>query len=215
MKFHIITIFPKSFDSYINCSILKRTIDNWIIWLEFYDLADYSELKTRRVDDKPFGWLPWALISPKPLAKALNHILENNTGLEIIYLSPRWEKLQQSNLEKYAKSEKDYILICGHYEWIDQRIIEIYDIKEVSIWDYILTSWELASMVLIDWISRLIPGAISDISLEEESFSDKISWKKEYPQYTRPRVFMWKEVPIELLSWSPKIIEQWKKDNLK
>jgi tRNA (guanine37-N1)-methyltransferase len=104
-------------------------------------------------------------------------------------------------------------LICGHYEGIDNRIMDLFDIKEISIWNYVLTSWELAAMVLIDGIVRLIPWVISDKSLEEESFSKKLKWKKEYPQYTRPRLFMWLSVPDELLSWDPKMIEKWKSNH--
>lgn len=210
MKFHIITIFPSSFDSYLNTSILKRAKDNSQMGVLFYDLADYSEIRTRRVDDKPFWWLPWAIISPLPLSKAIEDIQSKYWKLDIYYLSPRWKILKQQHLEKFAKWAKDCILICGHYEWIDERIIDIYKVKEVSIWEYVLTSWELAAMVLIDWITRLINWVISSESLEEESFSKGINRKKEYPQYTRPREFMWKKVPEELLSWDPKIIKKWK-----
>lgn len=210
MKFHIITIFPDSFNSYLNTSILKRAIENKNIEIIFYDIADFSKLKTRRVDDKPFWWFPWAIISPEPLSKAIEKIFGIHWKLDIYLLSPRWRKIRQSVLENFAKKLKDCILICGHYEWIDQRIIDIYWVKEVSIWDYILTSWELAAMVLIDWITRLIPWVISKESLEEESFSKNINRRKEYPQYTRPREFMWKNVPEELLSGDPKIIKKWK-----
>lgn len=199
----------------MNSSILKNAASKWLLEIDFYDLADYSSVKTRRVDDKPFGWLPGAIISPEPLAKAIDSIQEKHWKMDIIFLSPKWKRLKQNLLEKFAKSEKDYILICGHYEWIDERIIELYNIKEVSIWDYILTSWELASMVFIDWITRLLPWVITSQSLEEETFSKKLWRKKEYPQYTRPREFMWKKVPDELLSGNQKLIEKWKKENIK
>jgi len=210
MKFHIITIFPNSFSSYINTSILRRAQEREIIDILYYDLWDYSTEKTRRVDDKPFWWLAWAIISPEPLARAITDIRWKYGELDIIYLSPRWTRLKQQKLEKLSNSKKDYILICWHYEWIDNRIIKLFNVEEISIWDYILTSWELAAMVLIDWITRLLPWVISEESLVEESFSLWIGRKKEYPQYTRPREFMGQKVPEELLSWDPKIINKWK-----
>lgn len=214
MKFHIITIFPDSFFSYINSSIIKRAQERNIIEILFYDLWNYSSNKTRRVDDKPFWWLVGAIISPEPLAKAIQDIKAKFGELDIIYLSPRWPRLKQQKLEKLSNSKKDYILICWHYEWIDQRIINIFNIKELSIWDYILTSWEISAMVLIDWITRLLPWVINEESLLEESFSPWLNRKKEYPQYTRPREFMWMDVPNELLSGDPKIITKRKQQFL-
>jgi len=211
MKFHIITIFPDAFKSYINSSIIKRAQERNIIEILFYDLWDYSSNKTRRVDDKPFWWLAGAIISPEPLAKAIKTIQTQSGKLDIIYLSPRGIKLKQQKLEKLSEKNKDLILICWHYEWIDERIIKLFKIKEVSIWDYILTSWELWAMILLDGITRLLPWVISPESLIEESFSQRLNRKKEYPQYTRPREFMWEKVPEELLSGDPKIINNWKK----
>ncbi|EKE25994.1 MAG: tRNA (guanine-N(1)-)-methyltransferase [uncultured bacterium (gcode 4)] len=210
LKIHIITVFPDSFKSYINSSILKNAQKKWIFEPIFYDLGDFSIKKTRRVDDRPYGWFPWAILSIEPLYKAIKSIEEKHPGIRKIYLSPKWKTLKQHKLEKLAKNKKDIILICGHYEWIDSRILEMFEIEEISIWDYILTSWELAAMVLIDWIVRLLPWVINEKSLEEESFSKKLWRKKEYPWYTRPEEFMWFKVPKELLSWDPKIIEKWK-----
>lgn len=211
MKFHIITIFPDAFKSYINSSIIKRAQERNIIEILFYDLWDYSSNKTRRVDDKPFWWFVGAIISPEPLAKAIKSIQAQFGKLDIIYLSPRWTRLKQQKLEKLSEKNKDLILICWHYEWIDERIIKLFKIKEVSVWDYILTSWELWAMILLDGITRLLPWVISPESLIEESFSQGLNRKKEYPQYTRPREFMWERVPEELLSGDPKIINNWKK----
>jgi tRNA (guanine37-N1)-methyltransferase len=210
MKFHIITIFPKSFTSYFDSSILKRAIEDRAFEPIIYNLCDYSVKNTRRVDDRPFWWFPWTIFSPLPLANAIRDIQDRYWKLDVIYMSPRWKKLNQQMLEKFAKKPKDYIVICGHYEWIDERIIELFNVKEISIWNYILTSWELAAMVLMDWITRLLPWVISSESLEEESFSPGLNRKKEYPQYTRPSEFEGKSVPEELLSWNPKTIKSWK-----
>lgn len=214
MKFHIITIFPKTFDSYLNTSILKRAQDKNIFEPIFYNLCDYSDKNTRRVDSRPYWGLPWTIFSPEPLSRVIEEIFEKHWKMEIIFFSPKWKKLKQQICEKFAKSQKDYILICGHYEWIDQRIIDIYKIKEISIGEYVMTSWELAAMVFMDSIIRLIPWVISSESLLEESFSNNLFWKKEYPQYTRPENFKWINVPKELLSWNPNIIEEWKKQNI-
>lgn len=216
MKIHIITIFPESFKSYFNSSIIWKACDKWLLEINLYKLNDFSDKKFKHVDDKAF-WTHWQVISPKPLDKAINHIFEKVwKKIPVIYMSPSWKVLTQNNIEKYSKKLKEFIVICWHYEWIDQRIIDIYVDYEISIWKYILTSWELASMVFIDSIARFIPWILwNKHSLEEESFSKKLSGKKEFPHYTRPRNFLWLEVPEVLLSWNHKEIEAWKKSNLK
>ncbi len=213
MIFHIITLFPKSFESYFKTSILKIAQRKKKFKPIFYNLADFSVKNTRRSDDKPYGWLPWTILAVEPLYKVIKHIEEKFWNLQKIYMSARWKILAQKTLEKFAKNEKDLIVICGHYEWIDQRIMDIFNIEEVSLGKYVITSWELAAMIFIDWIIRLLPGVLSKKSLQEESFSKKLKRKKEYPQYTRPENFMWYKVPTELLSWNPKTIENWKNKN--
>lgn len=217
MKIHIITIFPESFTSYFSSSIIWNAINNKLLQIEFYKLNEFSELKTKRVDDKPF-WSHWQIISPKPLAKAINFIFNKIwKKIKIIYLSPNWELLNQEKSEKLLEEfENEFIIICGHYEWIDERIIDIYVDYEISIWKYIISSWELAAMVLIDSLVRQIPNVLwNKKSLEEESFSKKFNRQKEYPQYTKPRIFEWVEVPKILFSWNHKKIDEWKKNNLK
>ena len=214
MKIHILTLFPESFESYFKSSIIKIAIDKKLFEPLFYNICDFSVRNTRRVDDRPYGGWAWTLISIEPLYKAISHIENKYWRLKKIYLTPGWKILNQTKLEKFAKSEKDIILICGHYEWIDERIKDIFQIEEISIWKYVLTSWELASMVFIDWIVRLLPWVISDKSLVEESYSASLKGKKEYPQYTRPEEFMWHKVPKELLSWDPKLIQKWKEEKL-
>lgn len=215
MKIHIITIFPESFDSYINTSILKKAIEEKKIEIIFYKLNDFSTTKTKRVDTKSYGW-HGQIISPEPLSKAIEHIFNVVwKKLKVIYFSPSWDLLNQEKIEKYFSIlDSEFIIICGHYEWIDQRIIDLYVDFSISIWEYILTSWELASLVFIDSITRLIPWVLKEKSLEEESFSKKLNRKKEYPQYTKPEIFNWKKVPDILLSWNHKEIQKWKENNL-
>jgi tRNA (guanine37-N1)-methyltransferase len=216
MKIHIITIFPESFKSYFSSSVMKNAISRWLFELEFYKLNDFSDNKTKRVDDKAF-WSHWQIISPEPLAKAIEYIFEKVwKKIPVLYMSPKWNLLNQKKVEKfYKKLHPEFIVICGHYEWIDERIVELYVDYEISIWKYVISSWELAVSVFIDALVRNIPWVLwNKESLEEESFSEKLNRQKEYPQYTRPRVFKWKKVPKVLFSWNHKEIENWKKKNL-
>jgi tRNA (guanine37-N1)-methyltransferase len=215
-KIHIITIFPESFESYINSSIIWKAQEKWLLKITLYKLNDFSTKNFKHVDDKAFG-THGQVISPEPLSKAINHIFEKVwKKIPVIYMSPAWILLNQKKVEIFSKKLKEFVIICGHYEWIDQRIIDLYVDYEISIWKYILTSWELASMVFIDSIARFIPEVLwNPLSLEEESFSKKLFGKKEFPHYTRPRIFEWLEVPKVLVNWNHKEIENWKKNNLK
>ncbi|MBW7954751.1 tRNA (guanosine(37)-N1)-methyltransferase TrmD [Candidatus Gracilibacteria bacterium] len=215
MKIHIITIFPESFDSYIKTSILKKAIEEKKIEIIFYKLNNFSTTKTKRVDTKSYGG-HGQIISRKPLSKAIEHIF-NVVGkkLKVIYFSPSGDLLNQEKIEKYFSIlDDEFIIICGHYEGIDQRIVDLYVDFSISIGEYVLTSGELASLVFIDSITRLIPGVLKEKSLEEESFSKKLNRKKEYPQYTKPEIFNGKKVPDILLSGNHKEIQKWKEDNL-
>ncbi len=217
MKIHIITIFPESFSSYFSTSIIWNAIEKKLFEVKFYKLNDFSEKKTKRVDEKAF-WTHGQVISPEPLSKAIEHIFEKVwRKIKVVYLSPKWDLLNQEKVEKYfEKLQDDFIIICWHYEWIDQRIINLYVDFEISIWEYVISSGELSAMVFIDSLVRHIPKVLWNIeSLEEESFSKKLNRQKEYPAYTKPRIFMGKEVPEVLFSWNHKGIEKWKKDNLK
>lgn len=215
MIFHIVSIFPDSFKSYFSSSIMKNARAKWLFDYKIYNICDYSVKNTRRVDDRPYWWFPWTIISIEPLYKAISDIISTYWKMDIIYLWPRGKKYTQLKAEKFAKKAKDLILICGHYEGIDERIIEMLNVETLSLWDYILTSWELASMVFMDSIVRLLPWSINKKSLIEESFSKWLWRKKEYPQYSRPEDFKWYKAPTELLSWNPKIINIWKNKNIK
>ncbi len=213
MKVHIITLFPKSFPPYLDMSIMKRAQEKGLFRYIIYNLADWTVRNTRRVDDRPYGWLPGTVIMVEPLYNCINSIFESskNRDIPIIYFSPRGKKLTQARAEWFANKHKECILICGHYEWIDERIFNFFSITSLSIGDYVLSSGELWALVWIDSVVRLLPWVLNEESLLEESFSKAIGRKKEYPQYTRPDLFQWQSVPSVLLSWDKKRIEQWKK----
>ena len=215
MKIHIITIFPESFESYFNSSIIWRAKEKWLFELELYKLNDFSLKKFKHIDDKAYG-MHWQVISVEPLSKAIDYIYEKtNKKLRVLYMTPNGELLKQEKVEKYYEDLDEFIIICGHYEWIDERIIELYNIEKVSIWEYVLSSWELAASIFIDTLVRHIPWVLWNAqSLEEDSFSIKFGRQKEYPVYTRPEEFMWKKVPEVLLSWNHIEIEKWKQKNL-
>lgn len=216
MKIHIITIFPESFDSYFSSSIIKRAREDGFLEVFFYKLNDFSLLPTGRVDDKAYG-MHGQVLSPEPLSKAIEHIFSQIwKKIKVVYFSPSWELLTQEKTEAYLSLlEDEYIVICWHYEWIDQRIIDEYVDYKVSIWEYVLTSGEIASMVFIDALVRQIPWVLGNAdSYLEDSFSLKLNRQKEYPVYTKPQEFKWKRVPDVLLSGNHKKIDDWKKNNI-
>jgi tRNA (guanine37-N1)-methyltransferase len=225
MKIHIITIFPESFESphngttsgsYFSSSIIWKAREKWLFELEIYKLNDFSDDNFKRVDDKAY-WMHWQVISPEPLEKSIEYIFNKVwKKIPVIYMSPSWDLLTQEKIENYyERLEVEFIIICGHYEWIDERIIEMYVDYKISIWEYVLTSGELSASVFLDALIRHIPGVLGNIdSLEEDSFSKKFDRQKEYPVYTRPEEFKWKKVPEILLSGNHKEIEKWKKNNL-
>ncbi len=214
MKFHIITIFPESFTSYFETSMMRKWQQDGLFSLEMYKLNDFSDKNFKQVDDKAYG-MHGQVISPEPLAKAIEHVFETVwKKIPVYYMSPRWDTLHQERVEEFAQVP-ECLIICWHYEWIDQRIIDTYVDSQISIWDYVLTSWELAAMVLIDSIVRHIPWVLGNPeSLIEESFSSKLGRQKEYPLYTRPQDFRGKKVPDILTSGNHEAIEKWKIDNL-
>ena len=215
MKFHIITIFPEAFTSFLSTSIISKAQEKGVFEVELYKLNQFAPEKSGHVDDKAFG-MHGQVLSPEPLARAIESIFENTGKIPVIYMSPSGEMLKQETVEQFSKKLKECIIICGHYEWIDQRIIDIFVDYEVSLWNYVLTGGEIAAQVLIDSIVRLIPGALwSSISHEEESFSVKLARQKEYPVYTRPADFRNHKVPDILISGNHKKIEEWKNNNLR
>ena len=219
MKIHIITIFPESFESYFSSSIISRAKEKWLFEIELYKLNNFSIKNFKHVDDKAY-WMHWQLISPEPLSKNIEFIFNKVwKKIPVVYMTPSWNLLTQEKVEKYYeefKGEWEFIIICGHYEWIDHRIIDLYVDYEISIWEYVLSNWEIAAQVFIDSIVRHIPEVLwNKQSLEEDSFSKKFDRQKEHPVYTRPQEFMWLFVPEVLTSWNHKEIENWKNNNLR
>lgn len=217
IKIHIISIFPEAFESYFSSSIIWRAIKNWHLEPIFYTLGDFSVKKFKHVDDNAYG-MHGQVLSPEPLSRALEWVFSQIWhSVPVVYLTPGWDLLQQEGVEKYYEDLwQEFVIICWHYEWIDQRIIDLYVTHEVSIGEYVLSSGELSAMVFIDSLVRNIPWVLwNKDSLEEDSFSKKFDRQKEYPVYTRPREFMWLSVPDVLVSWNHKKIIEWKKDNLK
>ena len=216
MKTHIITIFPESFESYFWVSIIKKSIDKKLFLPIFYKLNDFSSKNTARVDDKAY-WMHGQVIQAEPLSKAIEFIFKKVwKKIPVIYFTPDWELLNQKNVEKFSKILDEFIIICGHYEGIDQRIRDFYVNYEISIWEYVISSWELAAQVFLDCLVRNIDWVLwNKNSLEFDSFSKKFDWKKEYPVYSKPKEFLGLKVPEVLFSWNHKEIEIWKKKNLK
>lgn len=216
LKVHIITIFPESFNSYFSSSIIWRAKDKSLFIPLFYKLNDFSDKKFKQVDDKAY-WMHWQVLSPKPLAKAIDYIFDKVWAkIPVVYMWPKGDLLTQEKIEIYYEKLKwEFIIICWHYEWIDQRIIDLYVDYEISIWEYIVSSWELSSQVFLDSLIRHIPNVIwNKESLSEDSFSKKLNRQKEYPVYTRPSNFLWRIVPDVLISWNHKAIDEWKMENL-
>lgn len=211
MKFHIMTLFPEIFNSYMNESIMKRAVEKGIIEVNIYNIRDFSNNKHKKVDDYPFGGGAGMVMTPQPIYDTYKYIIDTHNIKEprVVYLTPKGKTHNQTIASNMSKLD-DVILLCGHYEGIDQRIIDLIVTDEISIGDYVLTGGELPALILIDSISRLISGVLNqDESFEEESFSNDLL---EYPHYTRPRDFMQMTVPEVLLSGNHKKIEEWRND---
>lgn len=219
MRYHIITIFPDIFDSYLNESIIGRAIGNKVISVKFYNPRDFIKAPKnnyRPVDDKPYGGGPGMVMRAEPILKAVNFVLKKlkaksskPKAVLIINFIPSAEKFTTGFAKKVSKKYTDIILICGRYEGIDARVDKILKTKKLSIGDYVLTGGEIPAMILVDCISRQIPGVLGKYeSLEEERVSSS-------EVYTRPEILKYKnknyKVPKVLLSGNHKKIEEWKK----
>lgn len=225
MIFHILTIFPEMFQGFLNESILKKAQGNGFIRIHLHDIRDFSTDKHRKVDDTPYGGGAGMVFTPQPLFDCIAHVKKLAPGAPVIYLSPKGTRLTQARAEKLisgkaagagAKSDPQYLLLCGHYEGIDQRVIDACVDFEISIGDYVLSGGETAAMVFVDVLSRLAPGTLgNEDSAEEETFSRSLGRKKEYPHYTRPAVFRDMKVPEVLLTGHHAEITKWRRKHLR
>lgn len=205
MKFSILTLFPEMFNG-IKQSIIGKAIEKTLIEINLIDIRDFSKDKHKKVDDTPYGGGAGMVMKPDVVYDAYKSVKSNNA--KVIYMSPKGKTLNQEKVKELAK-ENHIILLCGHYEGIDQRVLDEIVDEEISIGDYVLTGGEIPAMVLIDSVSRYIDGVITKESVEEESFSNGLL---EYPQYTRPEIFLNRKVPEVLLSGHHGNIKKWREE---
>jgi len=205
MKFDILTLFPEMFEP-IKQSIIGRAIKAGKIEINLVNIRDFSKDKHKHVDDTPYGGGAGMLIKPDVVYDAYNSL--NNKDAKVIYLSPQGKTLNQKKVESLSK-EEHLILLCGHYEGIDQRVLDEIVDEEISIGDYVLTGGEIPAMVLLESVSRYVDGVLASDSTKDESYSNGLL---EYPQYTKPEIFNNKKVPDVLLSGHHKNIENWRRE---
>ena len=205
MRIDILTLFPEAF-SPLKTSILARATESEILEIKIVNIRDFSKDKHKKCDDYPFGGGAGMLMSVQPLFDAINSVLTKDA--KIIFPSPIG-KTFNTNKAKELSTFQHLIFVCGHYEGVDERIFQLFDIEQISVGDYILTGGELPAMVIIDSLARFVDGVISKESLESESFSNGLL---EYPQYTRPQEFMGLKVPDVLVSGNHQEVEKWRKE---
>ena len=205
MKFNVLTLFPEMFSS-LDESIIGRGKEKGLININLINIRDFSKNKHKKVDDTPYGGGAGMVMEPTVVYDAYCSVKEPNA--KVIYMSPQGKTLNQQMVQDLAK-EENIILLCGHYEGIDQRVIDEIVDEEISIGDYVLTGGELPAMVLIDSVSRYVEGVLKEDSIQEESFANGLL---EYPQYTRPEIFLGKRVPDVLLSGHHENIKEWRRN---
>ena len=210
MNFHVLTLFPDMIRDGMNTSIIGRAIAGGFLDIEAVNIRDYAFNKHQKVDDYPYGGGAGMLMQAEPVYLAYQSV-EEKIGYKprVVFLSPQGKVFNQEMAKDFAR-EKDLVFLCGHYEGIDERVLEEIVTDYVSIGDYVLTGGELPAMVMVDTISRLVPGVLhNDVSAEFESFQDNLL---EYPQYSRPEVWHDKKVPEILMSGHHANIEKWRRE---
>lgn len=212
MKFHVMTLFPEMIEDATKVSILGRAINNDLISIDAINIRDFSENKHMKVDDYPYGGGAGMVMQAMPIYKAYQSIIDksqNKKKTRVLYMTPQGKVFNQKMAEELAK-EDELIFLCGHYEGIDERVLEEIVTDNVSIGDFVLTGGEMPSLMMIDAISRLVPGVLhNDVSAEFESFQDNLL---EYPQYSRPEEVLGRKVPEVLLSGHHRNIEKWRRE---
>ncbi|MDD6196163.1 MAG: tRNA (guanosine(37)-N1)-methyltransferase TrmD [[Clostridium] aminophilum] len=215
MHFHVLTLFPEMIDQGVSTSITGRAMDKGLISVDATNIRDFSEdEKHHHVDDYPYGGGAGMVMQAAPVVGAVEHVCsrvteEGRKRPRVIYMTPQGRVFSQKIAQELAQ-EEDLVFLCGHYEGIDERALEMCVTDYLSIGDYVLTGGELPAMVMIDCISRLVPGVLNnDVSAEFETFHDNLL---EYPQYTRPEEFMGRKVPAILLSGDHKKVDEWRRE---
>ena len=204
MKFNVLTLFPEMFES-LNESIIGRAKEKGLIEINLINIRDFSKDKHKKVDDTPYGGGAGMVIRPDVVYDAYSSIKDRENA-KVIHLSPQGKVLNQEKVKELS-NENHLILLCGHYEGIDQRVLDEIVDEEISIGDYVLTGGELPAMVVIDSVSRYVKGVLNNESIKEESFSNNLL---EYPQYTRPEEFRGRKVPEVLISGHHENIKKWR-----
>ena len=226
MNIHIISLFPELFDSFFSTSLLKKAQEKWILSVNFCNPRQFCNDKHQQIDDEIYWWWAWMLIKAEPIIDAVESIIKGNylknSDFKIIFPSPAKEIFTQKNAYTLSKQEH-IIFVCWRYEWIDYRR-ELYmkkhypqQFEKISLWQFILLWWEIATMTMIESITRLVPGVIKESeSRQNESYSLKENMQNlEEPNYTRPETVKWFDVPEILLNWNAEEIAQRKKENSK
>ncbi len=207
MNFDVLTLFPEMFEA-LNESIIGKAKEKNLIQINLINIRDFSKDKHKKVDDTPYGGGAGMVMMPDVVYDAYSSIKDKENA-KVIYLSPQGKVLNQEKVKELSK-ENHLILLCGHYEGIDQRVLDEIVDEEISIGDYVLTGGELPAMVLIDSVSRYVKGVLKEESIQEESFSN--NKLLEYPQYTRPEEFRGKKVPEVLISGHHENIKKWREE---
>lgn len=209
MKIDIITLFPEIFTTTLDHSMLHKALELQAVEFRYVNLRDFGLGPRKQVDDTPYGGGAGMLLKPEPIFAAVEHCKETNPDARVIMMTPRGKKYAQVDARRLAK-ESGLIILCGHYEGFDERILSIVD-EEISIGDFVMTGGEIPAMAIIDSIVRLLPGVLGDShSSEEESFSQGLL---EYAQYTRPQEFRGMAVPEDLLGGNHAKIRTWRRDS--
>ena len=207
MHYHVLTLFPEMITQGLGTSIIGRAMEQGIIELTATNIRDFSTNKHMKVDDYPYGGGAGMVMQAQPVYDAYQNVVESiGYRPRVIYLTPQGKVFNQSMVEDYAK-EKDLVFLCGHYEGVDQRVIDLFIDEELSIGDFVLTGGEIPAMAVVDAVCRYVDGVINGESLEQESFSNGML---EYPHYTRPQEFMGLKVPEVLTSGHHGNVEKWR-----
>ncbi len=209
MKIDVLTLFPGMFEAVLGDSVIGRAVEKGLLHLRYINIRDFSENKHKRVDDYPYGAGGGMVMAPQPIYSAWKSITDSlSYRPHVIYLSPQGKVFSQEKAKSLAADYAHLILLCGHYEGVDERILEEIVDEEISIGDYVLTGGEIPAMAVIDAVARMVPGVVQHGNSESESLADGLL---EYPQYTRPPEFMGRHVPEILLSGHQAKIAEWRK----